>query len=73
MQNAIISNVLKEMVVELNNQQLKKLKDALEKSLCNLKIEKIYENDKNASINTSLIDSFISSTRVEGCSKKTIS
>jgi integrase/recombinase XerD len=73
MQNAIMSNVLKEMVVELNNQQLKKLKDALEKSLCNLKIEKIYENDKNASINTSLIDSFISSKRVEGCSKKTIS
>lgn len=73
MQNEIISNVLKEMVVELNNQQLKKLKDALEKSLCNLKIEKLYENDKNASINTSLIDSFISSKRVEGCSKKTIS
>ena len=48
------------MVVELNNQQLKKLKDALEKSSCNLKIEKLYENDKNASINTSLIDSFIS-------------
>ncbi len=61
------------MVVELYNQQLKKLKDTLEKSLCNLKIEKLYENDKNASINTSLIDSFISSKRVEGCSKKTIS
>lgn len=41
MQNAIISNVLKEMVVELNNQQFKKLKDALEKSLCNFKNREI--------------------------------
>lgn len=58
------------MVVELNNQQLKKLKDALEKSLCNLITKKIYENNKNASINTFLFDSFISSKRVEGCLKK---
>lgn len=73
MKNEIISNVIKEMVVDLNNPQLKKLKEVLEKTLSNLKIEKIYENDNKASINTSLIDSFIASKRVEGCSKKTIS
>ena len=73
MQNEIISNVLREMVVDLDNKQLMKLKDVLGKTLSNLKIESQCSNEGRTNINASLIDSFISSKRVEGCSKKTIS
>ncbi|MFA7436321.1 MAG: site-specific tyrosine recombinase/integron integrase [Bacilli bacterium] len=72
MQNEIIPKVLNEMVIDLNSQQLKKLKEVLQKTLYNLRIEKLYETENKNSINNSLLDSFISSKRVEGCSKKTI-
>ena len=70
--DAIVNEVLQGMLPFLNNAQAKQLKNMLEKSLANVKIEISEEHEQREKTNDELLALFLSSKRVEGCSTKSL-
>ena len=70
MKKELIADVMQRMLHHLDNAQLKQLQQALEQALYN------YEITENAPVeeddNTTLLTTFISAKRIEGCSEKTL-
>lgn len=69
MKNTIIASIINEMKEFLDNGELKKLEKAVEKSLDGFDV---IENDKHFEDDEALIQKFIASKRVEGCSEKSL-
>lgn len=71
MKEKIISEIIREMLPTLNNEQLKMLKSTLEVYLHNVSIE---PNQKAETENEELdyLGVFLSAKRIEGCSEKTL-
>lgn len=71
MKKELIAEVMQRMLSYLDNAQLKQLQQALDKTLLNYEVTGAavtpVEND-----NVKLLETFISSKRVEGCSEKTL-
>lgn len=66
----LINQVLQAMSKTLGNQQIERLKDVLEITFSNVEIFKKTESD--AAIDMSVIKTFLSAKRVEGCSEKSM-
>lgn len=66
----LINQVLQAMSKTLGNQQIERLKDVLEITFSNVEIFEKTESD--ASIDMSVIKTFLSAKRVEGCSEKSM-
>ncbi len=72
MKEKIINEIASNMLEILNNEQLSKLKDALEYSLHNCDI--IQTNNENEVVdNENILNLFITSKKIEGCSIRTTS
>lgn len=70
MKQQIIEEIIQQMLQNLDNSQLRKLQEVLEHSLYNYEItRKVIEEETDSQ---KLIDSFIYSKRIEGCSEKTL-
>lgn len=69
MKNIIITSIINEMKEFLDNRELKKLEIAVEKSLSGFDV---IEKDKNYEDDKELIQKFIASKRIEGCSEKSL-
>ena len=71
MKEKLISEIMKEMLPLLDNEQLKKLKNTLEVHFYNVSIvsrqESFIEKDK-----LDYLAVFLSAKRIEGCSEKTL-
>ena len=72
MKDKIINEIASNMVNILNNDQLGKLKDALEYSLHNCDIVQS-TNETEAMNNDKYLELFITSKKIEGCSTRTTS
>lgn len=66
----LINQVLQAMSKTLGNQQIERLKDVLEITFSNVEIFEKTESD--AAIDISVIKTFLSAKRVEGCSEKSM-
>ena len=66
----LINQVLQAMSKTLGNQQIERLKDVLEITFSNVEIFEKTESD--AAIDISVIKTFLSAERVEGCSEKSM-
>ncbi len=66
----LINQVLQAMSKTLGNQQIERLKDVLEITFSNVEIFEKTESD--AAIDMSVIKTFLSAKRVEGCSEKSM-
>lgn len=66
----LINQVLQAMSKTLGNQEIERLKDVLEITFSNVEIFEKTESD--ASIDMSVIKTFLSAKRVEGCSEKSM-
>ena len=66
----LINQVLQAMSKTLGNQQIERLKDVLEITFSNVEIFETTESD--AAIDMSVIKTFLSAKRVEGCSEKSM-
>ena len=71
MKEKIISEIIREMISSLNNEQLSKLKTTLEIYLYNVSIEAKQEADKEKE-EVDYLEIFLSAKRIEGCSEKTL-
>ena len=71
MKEKIISEIIREMLSSLNNEQLSKLKTTLEIYLYNVSIEAKQEADKEKE-EVDYLEIFLSAKRIEGCSEKTL-
>lgn len=72
MKQKVINEVMQEMLSSLNNVQLARLQEVLEHALFN---REITETEKEANIgatNEQLLEAFLSSKRIEGCSEKSL-
>ena len=67
----IISEIIREMISSLNNEQLSKLKTTLEIYLYNVSIEAKQEADTEKK-EVDYLEVFLSAKRIEGCSEKTL-
>lgn len=74
MKDALITEIIQQMLPYLDNAQLAQLKSTLEHSLWGLEIEKTDQGvDNSADVtNEELLDRFIAAKKVEGCSEKTL-
>lgn len=72
MKEKIINEIASNMLEILNNEQLSKLKDALEYSLHNCDIIQTNNEDEVVD-NEKILDLFITSKKIEGCSTRTTS
>ena len=70
MKELIINEVMQRMSSYLNNIQLQRLKETMEFYLSDYDISKTYKIDETN--DAELIEKFISSKRIEGCSEKTL-
>lgn len=70
MKQKLINEILQGMLGCLNNEQLKKLESVLAHSLHNVEISS--DNSKEEGNNDKLVELFISSKKVEGCSEKSL-
>ncbi len=70
MKEKIINEIASNMINVLNNEQLSKLKDALEYSLHNCDIVQSVHKDEVID-NDRFLELFITSKKIEGCSKRT--
>lgn len=66
----LINQVLQAMTETLGSQQIERLKDVMETTFSNIEI--IEKTESDAAIDTSVIQTFISAKRVEGCSEKSM-
>jgi len=71
MKEKIISEIIREMLSSLNNEQLSKLKTTLEIYLYNVSIEVKQEVDTEKE-EVDYLEVFLSAKRIEGCSEKTL-
>ena len=71
MKEKIISEIIREMISSLNNEQLSKLKTTLEIYLYNVSIEAKREADTEKK-EVDYLEVFLSAKRIEGCSEKTL-
>ena len=71
MKEKIISEIIREMISSLNNEQLSKLKATLEIYLYNVSIEAKQEADTEKK-EVDYLEVFLSAKRIEGCSEKTL-
>lgn len=71
MKEKIISEIIREMISSLNNEQLSKLKTTLEIYLHNVSIEAKQEADTEKK-EVDYLEVFLSAKRIEGCSEKTL-
>ena len=71
MKEKIISEIIREMLSSLNNEQLSKLKTTLEIYLYNVSIEAKQEADKEKE-EVDYLEIFLYAKRIEGCSEKTL-
>ena len=71
MKEKIISEIIREMISSLNNEQLSKLKTTLEIYLYNVSIEAKQEVDTEKE-EVDYLEVFLSAKRIEGCSEKTL-
>ena len=71
MKEKIISEIIREMISSLNNEQLSKLKTTLEIYLYNVSIEakQVADTEKEE---VDYLEVFLSAKRIEGCSEKTL-
>lgn len=72
MKEKIINEIASNMLEILNNEQLSKLKDALEYSLHNCDIIQV-NNENEVVDNENILNLFITSKKIEGCSIRTTS
>ncbi len=70
MKEIIISDVIQTMLSVLDNDQLGKLKKALEKALSGKNV--IEQGKEEISKNADILDKFIAAKRIEGCSEKSL-
>ena len=68
MKELIINTVLQRMLPQLNNAQLAALRNVLQEVLSGV----VVEGSVSASAPSSVIESFLSAKRIEGCSEKTL-
>lgn len=71
MKQQIISEVMQQMLLHLDNAQIQQLQKVLENILFDCEITVQIEK-KELKDNSKLIDAFISAKRIEGCSEKTL-
>lgn len=71
MKEKIISEIIREMLPSLNNEQLSKLKTTLEIYLYNVSIEAKQDADTEKE-EVDYLEVFLSAKRIEGCSEKTL-
>ena len=71
MKEKIISEIIREMISSLNNEQLSKLKTTLEIYLYNVSIEAKQEADTEKK-EVDYLEVFLSAKRIDGCSEKTL-
>ena len=71
MKQQIISDVMQQMLPHLDNTQLKELQKVLEYTLFGCEITK-QEEKETANDNPKLVDDFLASKRIEGCSETTL-
>lgn len=71
MKEKIISEIIRDMISSLNNEQLSKLKTTLEIYLYNVSIEAKQEADTEKK-EVDYLEVFLSAKRIEGCSEKTL-
>ena len=69
MENKLTTEIIQRMLPYLDNAQLIKLRDVLGKVLVGVELSDDYSEDES---NESLLNSFISAKRVEGCSEKSL-
>lgn len=70
MKEIIINDVIQSMLPLLNNEQLEKLKEALEIAFSDKEV--IGKSEANLEKNIDILDKFIASKRIEGCSEKSL-
>ena len=72
MKQKVINEVMQEMLVSLNNAQLERLQEVLEHALFHKEITETEQGSENGTTNMQLLESFLSSKRIEGCSEKSL-
>lgn len=72
MKQKVINEVMQEMLSSLNNAQLERLQKVLEHALFHKEITEIEQELENGTTNKQLLESFLSSKRIEGCSEKSL-
>jgi site-specific recombinase XerD len=71
MKEKIMTDIIRQMLIYLDNAQLKQLRQALENTLCHYEVtDKQVKQEQDDS--NSFITMFIAAKRVEGCSEKTL-
>ena len=71
MKEKIMTDIIQQMLIYLDNAQLKQLRQALENTLCHYEVTDKQEKQEQDD-NNSFITMFIAAKRVEGCSEKTL-
>ena len=72
MKQKVITEVMQEMLGSLNNAQLERLQEVLEHALFHKEITETEQGSENGTTNKQLLESFLSSKRIEGCSEKSL-
>jgi integrase/recombinase XerD len=72
MKQKLINEVMQEMLGSLNNAQLERLQEVLEHALFHKEITETEQGLENGTTNMQLLESFLSSKRIEGCSEKSL-
>lgn len=72
MKEQIILNITQGMLPYLDNAQVLQLKKVLERCLWGVELTVTEENSVHEASNTDLLNAFINSKRIEGCSEKTL-
>lgn len=72
MKQKVINEVMQEMLGSLNNAQLERLQEVLEHALFHKEITETEQEWENDTTNKQLLESFLSSKRIEGCSEKSL-
>jgi site-specific recombinase XerD len=72
MKQKIINEVMQEMLSSLNNAQMERLQEVLEHALFHKEITETEQGSENGTTNKQLLESFLSSKRIEGCSEKSL-
>ncbi|MCH3961758.1 MAG: tyrosine-type recombinase/integrase [Solobacterium sp.] len=72
MKQKVINEVMQEMLGSINNAQLERLQEVLEHALFHKEITETDQSSENGTTNMQLLESFLSSKRIEGCSEKSL-
>lgn len=72
MKQKIINEIMQEMLGSLNNAQMERLQRVLEHALFHKEITETEQGSVNGTTNKQLLEFFLSSKRIEGCSEKSL-